>query len=355
MSIALITGSAGLIGSESVRFFADLGMQVVGIDNDMRRFFFGDEASTEWSRERLQKEVPQYIHKNIDIRSTEKVSDIFRHYGRNISLIIHTAAQPSHDWAASDPFTDFSVNANGTLNLLQATRDFCPDAVFLFTSTNKVYGDLPNQLPLIEQSERWEIDENHLYFNGIDENMSIDQSTHSLFGASKIAADILVQEYGRYFGMKTSVFRGGCLTGPNHAGTQLHGFLAYLMKCTMTGMPYTVFGYKGKQVRDNIHCADLIEAFYAVFQNPGIAEVYNIGGGRESNCSMREAIKLCQEICGRELRHIYQDENRIGDHIWYISDLSRFKTRYPNWRIKYTVADILTQIYESNLPRWQLE
>ncbi len=355
MSIALITGSAGLIGSESVCFFANLGMQVVGIDNDMRRFFFGEEASTEWNRERLQKEVPQYTHKNMDIRSTEEVSDIFRHYGRNISLIIHTAAQPSHDWAASDPLTDFSVNANGTLNLLQATRDFCPDAVFLFTSTNKVYGDLPNRLPLIEQSERWEIDENHVYFNGIDENMSIDQSTHSLFGASKIAADILVQEYGRYFGIKTSVFRGGCLTGPNHAGTQLHGFLAYLMKCTMTGMPYTVFGYKGKQVRDNIHSADLIEAFYEVFQNPGSAEVYNIGGGRQSNCSMLEAIKLCQEICGRELQHIYQEENRIGDHIWYISDLSRFKTHYPDWRIKHTVADILTEIHESNLTRWQTE
>lgn len=355
MSIALITGSAGLIGAESVRFFADLGMQVVGIDNDMRRFFFGDEASTAWSLECLQKEVPRYTHKHIDIRSNEAVSDLFRDYGKNIVLIIHTAAQPSHDWAASDPLTDFSVNANGTLNLLQATRDFCPDAVFLFTSTNKVYGDLPNQLPLIEQAERWEIDANHPYFNGIDEHMSIDQSTHSLFGASKIAADVLVQEYGRYFGIKTSVFRGGCLTGPNHAGTQLHGFLAYLMKCTMTGTPYRVLGYKGKQVRDNIHSSDLIDAFYAVFQHPGVAEVYNIGGGRESNCSMLEAINLCQEICKRELRHTYEQENRIGDHIWYISDLSRFKAQYPNWKIKHTIIDILTEIYESNLIRWQTE
>ncbi len=355
MSIALATGSAGLVVSESVRFFAELGMQVVGIDNDMPRFFFGDEASTEWNRERLQNEVPQYTHKDTDIRSTEAVNDIFRGYGKNISLIIHTAAQPSHDWAASDPLTDFSINANGTLSLLQATRDFCPDAVFLVTSTNKVYADLPNQLPLIEQSERWEIDADHHYVNGIDENMSIDQSTHSLFGSSKIAADILVQEYGRYFGMKTSIFRGGCLTGPNHAGTQLHGFLAYLMKCTMTGMPYTVLGYKGKQVRDNIHSADLIEAFYAVFQNPGVAEVYNIGGGRESNCCMRETIKLCQEICGRELQHIYQEENRIRDHIWYLSDLSRFRTHYPNWRIKHTIADILTESHESNLTRWQME
>jgi CDP-paratose 2-epimerase len=355
MSVALITGSAGLIGAESVRFFAGLGMQVVGIDNDMRRFFFGAEASTAGSRDRLQKAVPGYTHKDIDIRSTEAVSDIFREYGKNISLVIHAAAQPSHDWAASDPFTDFSVNANGTLNLLQATRDFCPDAVFLFTSTNKVYGDLPNQLPLIEQSERWEIDNHHPFANGIDESMSIDQSTHSLFGASKIAADILVQEYGRYFGIKTSVFRGGCLTGPNHAGTQLHGFLAYLMKCTMTGARYTVLGYKGKQVRDNIHSADLIEAFYAVFQDPGVAQVYNIGGGRESNCSMREAISLCQEISGRELQHDYREENRIGDHIWYISDLSRFRSRYPKWKINYTVVDILTEIYQSNRTQWQLE
>jgi CDP-paratose 2-epimerase len=355
MSVALITGSAGLIGSESVRFFAGLGMQVVGIDNDMRRFFFGAEASTADSLERLQKAVPGYTHKHVDIRSAEAVADIFREFGTNISLVIHTAAQPSHDWAASDPFTDFSVNANGTLNLLQATRDFCPDAVFLFTSTNKVYGDLPNQLPLIEQSERWEIDNHHPFCNGIDESMSIDQSTHSLFGASKIAADILVQEYGRYFGIKTSVFRGGCLTGPNHAGTQLHGFLAYLMKCTMTGARYTVLGYKGKQVRDNIHSADLIEAFYAVFQDPGVAQVYNIGGGRESNCSMREAISLCQEISGRELQHDYLEENRIGDHIWYISDLSRFRSRYPKWKINYTVADILTEIYQSNLTRWQIE
>jgi CDP-paratose 2-epimerase len=355
MSIALITGSAGLIGSESVRFFASLGMQVVGIDNDMRRVFFGDEASTQWNLDRLQNEVPQYSHNHLDIRSTESVANLFRHYGKSISLVIHTAAQPSHDWAASDPLTDFSVNANGTLNLLQATRDFCPDAVFLFTSTNKVYGDLPNQLPLIEQSERWEVDRNHACFNGINEDMSIDQSTHSLFGVSKIAADILVQEYGRYFGMKTSVFRGGCLTGPNHAGTQLHGFLAYLMKCAMTGTPYKVLGYKGKQVRDNIHSSDLIDAFYAVFQHPGTAQVYNIGGGRESNCSMLEAIKLCQEICGQELQYTYEKENRIGDHIWYISDLSRFKTQYPDWRIKHTIHDILTEIHESNQARWQRE
>ena len=297
--------------------------------------------------------MPQYTHIDLDIRNTEAVAAVFRRYGRDIALVIHAAAQPSHDWAASDPLTDFSVNASGTLNVLQATRDFCPDAIFLFTSTNKVYGDLPNKLPLTEQGERWEIDADHKYYCGIDENMSIDQSTHSLFGASKIAADILVQEYGRYFGLRTSVFRGGCLTGPNHAGTPLHGFLAYLMKCTMTGVVYKVFGYKGKQVRDNIHSSDLIEAFNQVFRKPGVAEVYNIGGGRENNCSMLEAIHLCQEICGRELQHTYVDENRIGDHIWYISDSSRFKGQYPQWKIKHTVIDILQEIHDSNLHRWR--
>lgn len=276
MSVAIITGSAGLIGSEAVKFFDNLGMQVVGIDNDMRKFFFGEEASTKWNRERLEKQVKNYQHYDVDIRDYLKIKEIFQHFGADISLIIHTAAQPSHDWAASDPFSDFTVNANGTLNLLEATRHYCPEAVFIFTSTNKVYGDLPNFLPLVELEKRWEIDSNHKYAAGIAENMSIDQSKHSLFGASKVAADVLVQEYGRYFDMKTASFRGGCLTGPNHSGTQLHGFLAYLMKCGVTGKPYTIFGYKGKQVRDNIHSSDLIAAFHEFYQEPGIAEVYNI-------------------------------------------------------------------------------
>ncbi|MGJ5674898.1 MAG: NAD-dependent epimerase/dehydratase family protein [Nostochopsis sp.] len=352
MSVAIITGSAGLIGSEAVRYFAHLGLQIVGIDNDMRKFFFGEDASTEWNRKRLETELKEYEHYNVDIRDYSKIADIFKHFGKNISLIIHTAAQPSHDWAASDPFSDFSVNANGTLNMLQATREYCPEAVFIFTSTNKVYGDLPNYLPLVEQEKRWEIEASHKYYSGISEDMSIDQSKHSLFGASKVAADVLVQEYGRYFDMKTVSFRGGCLTGPNHSGTQLHGFLAYLMKCAVTSKPYTIFGYKGKQVRDNIHSSDLISAFYEFYKNPSVAAVYNIGGGRESNCSMLEAIDICQEIMGKEMNYSYSDNNRSGDHIWYISDLSKFKTHYPDWSIKYDVTQILREIYEYNVERW---
>lgn len=352
MSIAIITGSAGLIGSESVKFFSNLGLDIVGIDNDMRRFFFGEEASTQWNRERLEKEFSNYKHYKVDIRDYAKVESIFQHFGQDIALIIHTAAQPSHDWAARDPFSDFTVNANGTLNLLEATRHYCPEAVFIFTSTNKVYGDLPNYLPLVELEKRWEIDSAHKYAQGIAENMSIDQSKHSLFGASKVAADVLVQEYGRYFDLKTASFRGGCLTGPNHSGTQLHGFLAYLMKCGVTGKPYTIFGYKGKQVRDNIHSSDLIAAFYEFYQSPGIGEVYNIGGGRESNCSMLEAIEMCQEITGKEFNYSYSEQNRSGDHIWYISDLTKFKTQYSNWSLKYDVRQILEEIYEYNVEKW---
>ena len=352
MSIAIITGSAGLIGSESVKFFSKLGLDIVGIDNDMRKFFFGEEASTQWNRESLEKEVSNYKHYNVDIRDYAEIESIFQQFGADISLIIHTAAQPSHDWAASDPFSDFTVNANGTLNLLEATRHHCQEAVFIFTSTNKVYGDLPNYLPLVELEKRWEIDSTHKYAQGIAENMSIDQSKHSLFGASKVAADVLVQEYGRYFDMKTASFRGGCLTGPNHSGTQLHGFLAYLMKCGVIGKPYTIFGYKGKQVRDNIHSSDLIAAFYEFYQDPGIAEVYNIGGGRQSNCSMLEAIEMCQEITGKEFNYSYSEQNRSGDHIWYISDLTKFKTQYPNWSLKYNVRQILEEIYEYNSQRW---
>jgi CDP-paratose 2-epimerase len=352
MSVALITGSAGLIGSEAVRFFAALGMDIVGLDNDMRREFFGDEASTRWNRSRLEREVGLYHHHDVDIRDLDAVRRIFGRHGRDITLIIHTAAQPSHDWAARDPLMDFSVNANGTLNLLQAAREHCPEAPFIFTSTNKVYGDTPNRLPLQELETRWEIDPDHPYAPGIPEDMSIDQSKHSLFGASKVAADVLVQEYGRYFGMPTACFRGGCLTGPNHSGTQLHGFLAYLMKCVMTGTPYTVFGYKGKQVRDNIHSADLIAAFYEFAQRPRVGEVYNIGGGRESNCSMLEAIAECEAITGRQLHHTYADDNRSGDHIWYVSDLAKFKAHYPGWGITYDVPQILREMYEVNQERW---
>lgn len=346
MDIALITGSSGLIGSEAARYFAGKGFRIVGIDNDMRRYFFGAEASTAWNRENLQKNIKDYIHKDLDIRDIKGLKKLFVEYGADIKLIIHTAAQPSHDWAAREPLTDFGVNATGTLNLLEMTRLHSPEAVFIFTSTNKVYGDLPNSLPLEEQETRWEISKEHLFYDGIDESMSIDQSKHSLFGASKVAADVLVQEYGRYFDMKTVCFRGGCLTGPNHSGAQLHGFLAYLMKCCVTGEEYTVFGYKGKQVRDNIHSYDLITAFDSFFGNPRSGEVYNMGGGRQNSCSILEAIDACEKISGKKINQTYSDTNRSGDHIWYISHLGKFQAHYPDWKQKYSLQDTLQQIYE---------
>ncbi len=353
-NIVVITGSAGLIGSETARLFHARGHRVVGVDNDMRSRFFGADASTAWNRAELERELPGYSHVNADIRDAEAIGKLFKDIGSQVCLIVHAAAQPSHDWAAKDPVMDFTVNANGTLTMLEAMRQHCPEAVFIFTSTNKVYGDRPNELPLIEKAKRWEIDPAHAYAaHGIDEGMSIDQTLHSLFGASKVAADMLVQEYGRYFGLKTAVFRGGCLTGPSHSGTQLHGFLAYLMKCAATGVPYTVFGYKGKQVRDNIHSRDLVEAFWHFFQQPRSGEVYNIGGGMRSNCSMLEAIELCEKISGRQFNSTYNDTNRKGDHIWWISDTRRFESHYPNWKLAYDVRGILEEIYEQNNLRWQ--
>ena len=353
MSVAVVTGSAGLIGSEACAFFAAQGMHVVGVDNDMRRTFFGADASTVWNRTRLERDLGMgYTHVDADVRDADGVARLFARYGRDVTLVVHAAAQPSHDWAAREPHTDFTVNANGTLNLLEATRRHAPAAAFVFTSTNKVYGDSPNGLPLRELEQRWELDPSHRYANGIDESMSIDQTLHSLFGASKVAGDVLVQEYGRYFGLRTACFRGGCLTGPNHSGTQLHGFLAYLMKCAALGQPYTVFGYKGKQVRDNIHSADLIRAFDEFARAPRTAAVYNIGGSRFSNCSMLEAISLCEEITGREMRWTYSEQNRTGDHIWWISDVSRFREHYPRWELQYDVRAILEQIYELNAERW---
>jgi CDP-paratose 2-epimerase len=356
MSVVIITGSAGLIGSESVAHFADRGFEIIGVDNDFRQVFFGTEASTDWNRLSLERRYPrQYRHVNADIRDSSIMNDLFESCGSRIALIVHTAAQPSHDWAAKDPFMDFSVNANGTLCLLEAARKFAPNAPCIFTSTNKVYGDTPNRLPLRELATRWEIEPSHPFWNGIDETMSIDQSTHSVFGASKVAADVLVQEYGRYFSMPTAVFRGGCLTGPNHSGTKLHGFLAYLMKCVATGEPYTVLGYKGKQVRDNIHSADLVQAFDGFFSAPRCGEVYNMGGTRHSNCSMIEAIEMCESITGRKLDWKYTDTNRIGDHIWYISDAKKFKSHYPKWTQQYSLQDLLTEIYEKNAERWASE
>ncbi len=354
MSIAIVTGSAGLIGSEAARYFANQGLTVVGIDNDMRREFFGDEASTRWQQYQLQDELGErYRHVDGDIRDELLIKNIFAEFGDDVKLIIHTAAQPSHDWAAHSPMTDFTVNANGTLVLLEATRKYCPGAVFIFTSTNKVYGDTPNRLPLVETDTRWEIAEDHKYYNGISEDMSIDSCMHSLFGASKVAADILVQEYGKYFDMRTASFRGGCLTGPNHSGTQLHGFLAYLVKCTVNNTPYTVFGYKGKQVRDNIHSYDLIQAFDHFYQNPRIGEVYNIGGSRHSHCSMLEAIQIAEQVSGQQLEYTYQDSNRMGDHIWYVSDVSKFQRHYPDWKLTKNLTDIISEIYEANVERWQ--
>jgi len=346
MDIAIVSGSAGLIGSESVRFFSEKMDKVIGIDNDLRAYFFGNNASTNWCRKELEQKMPNYSHVEADIRDFESLKKVFQEYGTDIKLIVHTAAQPSHDWAAKEPLTDFTVNANGTLNLLELTRLYCPEAVFIFTSTNKVYGDTPKFLPLVEHENRWEIDESHPYFqHGIDEHMSIDQSKHSLFGASKVAADVLAQEYGRYFGMNVGVFRGGCLTGPNHSGTQLHGFLSYLMKCAVTGDHYTIFGYKGKQVRDNIHAYDLVNMFYHFYLTPRQGEVYNAGGGRHSNCSMKEAIALCETITGKKMNYSYAEDNRIGDHIWYISDVSKFRSHYPDWNFRYDLNDILTQIF----------
>lgn len=345
-NICIVTGSSGLIGSESVEFFQDKFDKIIGIDNNMRAQFFGQDASTEWNTKRLIESVTNFEHHTIDIRNIVDLEKLYSSYGSKIKLIIHAAAQPSHDWAAREPITDFTVNANGTLNLLEMTRKYCPEATFIFTSTNKVYGDTPNSLPLIELEKRWEINESHAYFKeGIDEHMSIDQTKHSLFGASKVAADILVQEYGKYFGMNTGIFRGGCLTGPNHSGTQLHGFLSYLMKCAILGDKYTIFGYGGKQIRDNIHSFDLVNMFWHFHLNPKQGEVYNAGGGRYSNCSIVEAIDLCEQISGKKMNYEYSETNRIGDHIWWISDVRKFKTHYPTWTQKYNINDILNQIH----------
>jgi CDP-paratose 2-epimerase len=348
MSIAVVTGSAGLIGAEAARFFSGKGLDVVGIDNDMRQRFFGADGSTLWSRRLLETSVPRYRHVDADIRDHAAIEKIFAAHGRDIALVIHAAAQPSHDWAARDPVADFTVNANGTLTLLEAARKHCPDVPFIFCSTNKVYGDTPNRLPLVEQDKRWEVSPEHPFArHGIDESMSIDASTHSLFGVSKAAADLMVQEYGHYFGMKTACFRGGCLTGPGHSGTELHGFLSYLMKCAVNGQPYKVFGYKARQVRDNIHSLDLVNAFWHFFQKPRSGEVYNIGGGRYANCSMLEAITLCEELTGKPMNWSYVDDNRIGDHIWYISDIRKFEQHYPDWRITYDIRTTLTEIFEA--------
>lgn len=344
--VCIITGANGLVGSEAVTFFAPQFDCIIGIDNDQRKRFFGDDASTLWNQERLVQSHNNFQPISIDIQNFQDLKQIFEKYNSDIELIIHTAAQPSHDWAAKEPFTDFGINANGTHNLLELTRSICPKATFIYTSTNKVYGDNPNKLPLKQLDTRWELDVNHeFYENGINESMSIDHCTHSLFGVSKLSGDLLAQEYGRYFDLNVGVFRGGCLTGPNHSGTKLHGFLSYLMKCAINRDIYTIYGHSGKQVRDNIHSLDLINMFSHFHKSPKKGEVYNVGGGRFSNCSMSEAIMLCEKISGNKMNTQYNPKHRIGDHIWWISDTSKFQQDYPGWIQRFNVTDILEQIF----------
>jgi len=344
MNTVVVTGSYGLIGSEVCRFYDKLGFRIIGIDNDMRKYFFG--VST---KEKVDDNLKNYIHYDVDIRDYVELSKIFSEYSTDISLIVHTAAQPSHDWASKEPITDFTVNALGTMNLLECTRFYCPDSVFIFTSTNKVYGDTPNNLPLIELDTRYELPLSHDSYQGINETMSIDQTKHSLFGVSKASADLMVQEYGRYFGIKTGIFRGGCLTGPSHAGAELHGFLSYLIKCFINKKHYTVFGYNGKQVRDNIHSYDLVSAFHEFYLQPRIGEVYNIGGSRHSNISMLESINKISNFLDTKLNYTISKDNRIGDHIWYVSDVTKFKNHYPNWEYTYDIDKIINEMINHEL------
>ena len=344
MSIILITGSSGLVGSESVNFFSKKGFDVIGIDNNLRKFFFGDAASTNNLKKQLLKKNKKFKHYNTDIRNYDGLEKIYKKFKKNISLIIHCAAQPSHDYGKNFPIIDFNINAAGTLNLLELTKKYCPNAPFIFMSTNKVYGDNPNKLNIIEKKNRWELKKNDTFFKGIDEKFSIDNCTHSFFGVSKIYADLIVQEYGKNIGLKTVCFRGGCLTGPNHSGAKLHGFLSCLVKISLTKKKYSLIGYKGKQVRDNLHSYDLVNAFWEFFKKPKKGEVYNIGGGRYSNCSIIEALDLVEKIAGISIKRDILKIPRVGDHIWYISDLSKFKKHYPNWQQKYNIKNIIEEL-----------
>ena len=351
MRTVLITGSNGLIGSAAVSFFAKKAQRIIGIDNNMRKHFFGENGDTKWNEKNLKNKFKNFVSHNIDIRNFKDLKTIFKKYNSDIDLIIHAAAQPSHDWAMNDPILDFEVNANGTLNLLQLTNLYSNNAVFIFTSTNKVYGDRPNTLPLVELENRWEIAHDHIFSSGIDETMNIDNTTHSLFGASKVAADIMTQEYGKYFGIKTGIFRAGCLTGPFHSGVKLHGFLSYLIKCAIHDTTYIINGYKGKQVRDNLHSYDLINMFWHFYQNPKVGEVYNVGGGRHSNCSILEAIDQIQIITGKKIKNKYKNEHRKGDHIWWISNIDKFRNHYPDWEFSYDLRKIISEIASEMLNR----
>jgi CDP-paratose 2-epimerase len=353
MGVAVVTGSCGLVGSEAVWWFLKQGYRVIGIDNNMRERFFGKAGSTIRVREQLL-ELENYTHLDDDI-SGKSMQRLFSVLDSSVEVVIHAAAQPSHDWAATNPLLDFRVNAWGTLNLLEAVRNHCPEAVFVFVSTNKVYGDTPNRFEYTEEPLRrvpvgwgsdWQSD-------GFDETLPIDQSMHSLFGASKLAADILVQEYGRYFGLKTGCFRCGCITGSQHAGVEVHGFLSYLMRCVVEGRTYTIYGYKGKQVRDNIHAYDLIKAFWWFVKDPGHGEVFNMGGGRKRSCSVLEAIELCKEVSIplNTLEVQYVDKPRRGDHIWWITDTGKFEARYPQWMQAFTLEMILEDLYGAQAKR----
>ena len=344
MKIALITGSCGLVGSESSIFFEKKGFRIIGIDNNCRKIFFGKDGDISWVRNKLKKELKNYYHFNTDIRNFKNLKKIFKKFKKNIDLIIHAAAQPSHDWAKNKAFVDFDINAKGTLNLLELTKLYCPNAPFIFMSTNKVYGDNPNFLPLTEKKTRWEIKKYHKFKSGIDETMSIDNCTHSFFGASKSYADLIVQEYGKNVGLKTACFRAGCITGPNHSGAKLHGFLSYLVKISLQKKKYSLIGYKGKQVRDNIHSSDLVSCFWEYYKKPGFGEVYNIGGGRYSNCSIIEALNLVEDIASIKIKKKFLKENRIGDHIWYVSNTKKFQKRYPKWKQNFSTKKIIKEL-----------
>ena len=344
MSVALITGSCGLVGSESVKFFSKKGFDIIGIDNNSRKFFFGKDGDISWIKKELIKEVKNYKHFNVDIRNYNNLKKIFKKYKKSIKIIIHAAAQPSHDWAKDKAIIDFEINSRGTLNMLELTKIFCPNSPFIFTSTNKVYGDNPNKLPLIENKTRWEIKKNHRFYSGIDETMSIDNCTHSFFGASKTYADLAVQEYGRNVGLKTACFRAGCITGPNHSGAKLHGFLSYLVKSALEKKQYTLIGYKGKQVRDNIHSNDLVNCFWQFYKKPRLGEIYNIGGGRKSNCSIIEALNIIEKSTNIKIKKIFKKQNRVGDHIWYISSMKKFKKHYPKWKQNFSTNKIIDEL-----------
>ena len=346
MSIALITGSTGLVGSEAVNLFCDKGFHVIGIDNNLRELFFGKHGSTSWLKTKLIKRNNNFQNQNIDIRNYNKLKKLFKKYKKQISVIVHCAAQPSHDYGKKFPFLDFNINATGTLNLLELTREFSPDAPFIFMSTNKVYGDSPNRLKILEQKTRWELKKNDPFFKGINENLSIDNSIHSFFGVSKTYADLIVQEYGKNIGLKTVCFRGGCITGPNHSGASLHGFLSYLVRESLTKKKYTLIGYKGKQVRDNLHSSDLVNCFWEFFKKPKYGEIYNIGGSRYSNCSVIEALNLVENITGIDIKKKFITKPRVGDHMWYISDTSKFKKHFPNWKQKYNTKKIIEELIE---------